>query len=478
MYRPFILRACAITTAGLFAGCAAVPKDAGFGDVQHLVADRTGYAVVWDENTAADQAVAAKVHDLLDRELTADEAAQIALLNNHHLQATFEDLGIAQADLVQAGLLKNPVFDLGVRFPDRGPSSTYLDIGAAEDFLDIALIPARKKLAQAQFDEAKEKVSDEVLSLAAEARAAFYTYQADEQMAQFQQSITEAADAAGEAAKKLHDAGNLNDLDYAGQHASAVRANVDLADAQAAVDEARERVNDVMGVWGPDTEWKSDRRLPDIPAAPLSVADLEFLALRQRPDLVAAHQEVVVQAKTLGLTTDYRFFSEITVGPEFERETDGQWRIGPTISVPLPLFDQGQAKIARAVAMMRQSRQRYIALAADVRSQVRLASSRVQNARAKALLYRDQVLPIERDLMKQTQLHYNGMFIGVFQLLQAKRDEIDAAREYIQALRDYWIARADLEKSLGGRLPTAAPTSMPSSQPAFQNPEDTHGGMQ
>ena len=184
----------------------------------------------------------------------------------------------------------------------------------------------------------------------------------------------------------------------------------------------------MMGVWGSDTQWKIAGNLPDIPTAEISPEGLETLAMRQRQDVAAAHQDVLIQARVLGLTADYRFFQNVDLGPEFEHETDGQWRIGPTLSVPIPLFDQGQAKIGRAEALLRQSEQRYHALTVDVRRRCARAIARLMNAREKALLYRDDVVPVEQDLLRQTQLQYNGMFVGVFQLLQAKRDQIDAMR--------------------------------------------------
>jgi outer membrane protein, heavy metal efflux system len=460
MNRPAFLLICAVAGAASLWGCDSGPKDAGYGDVRQLVSDRIGLIVQWDGHTIDDQAVAAAVNKMLGVDLTADQAAQIVLLNNRRLQATFEDLGIAQADLVQAGLLKNPVFDLGVRFPDRAPAGTYLDIAVAEDFLDVALLPARKKLAAAQFEEAKATVSDEVLALAAQTRADFYAYQAHRQMLELRRTMAQAADASLEAAKKLHEAGNINDLDFANERAQCVRARIDLADAEAAAADAREKVTDRMGLSEAQLNWTA-APLPDIPQAAVPNRGLESLAMRQRQDVAAARQHVIVQAKTLGLTADYRFFSEANLGPEFERETDGQWRIGPTLSLPLPLFDQGQARISRAQAMLRQSEQRCLALMVDVQSQVRAARAKLSIARAKALLYRDQVLPIERDVLQQTELQYNGMYAGVFQLLEAKREQVDASRQYIEALRDFWTARAELEQALGGRIPDAISTTQP-----------------
>jgi len=436
----------------LLTGCVSVPKDAGFGDVQSEVTKRIGQKIEWDGRTADDQAVDAKIRAMLWRELTANQAVQIALLNNRHLQATFEDLGIAQADLVQAGLLKNPIFDLGVRIPDRAPPRTYLDIAVVEDFLDVAMLPARKELAADAFEQAKARVTGEAISLAADTSSAFYAYQAAQQSVEFHKTIAQAAAASFDAVKKLHDAGNLNDLEFATQRAENARAQIELTDAQADADDTRERLTDFMGV-NSDVQWKAVSRLPDLPATEIEVRGLEDSAVRQRTDLAIAREQVAIQARTLGLTSQFRFFQSAELGPEAERETDGQWRIGPKLSIPLPIFDQGQASTAKAQAQLRQSEQSLIAMELDARSQVRTARKHLLSARAKAILYRDEILPTQQEVLRQTQLQYNGMFVGIFQLLQAKRDQIEASSQYIQTLREYWTARVELERAVGGRLP-------------------------
>jgi len=452
-------------------GCATAPKDAGFGDVRKVVAQRIGQAVQWDNQTADDQAVHESVRAMLAGNLTVDQAVQVALLNNHKLQVSFEDLGIAQADLVQAGLLKNPVFDLGIRFPTTPPSKTYVDISVAEDFVNIFFIPARRKLAQAELEQVKSRVTDEILTLAADAKSAFYGYQAAEQSVELRRSIADVASAYAKSAEELHEAGNSTDLELINAKTQDARAEADLADAEAGAADARERLNELMGLWGPDTAWTINNRLPELPAEEVSPEGLESLAIRRRADLAAARQDIQAQAQALGLTARTRFLSEANVGAEGERETDGQWRIGPSLSVPLPLFDQGQAAVLRAQAALRQSEQRYWALAVDVRSQVRAAHTRMLSARSKAQLYHDQILPLEQQVVRQTQLQYNGMFVGVFQLLQARRDQIDAARQYIEALRDYWIARAELDRAVGGRLSSARAATNTTTQ---ANP---HGDM-
>src|SRR5258706_14979308 len=110
------------------AGCATQSKEAAFEDVSKTVSGQGHYAIRWNTGSAEDAQAAEWVGKLLQDELTFGSAAQSALFNHHELQATFEEIGIAQADLVQAGLLRNPVFDLSVRIPDRAPSKTYVDV--------------------------------------------------------------------------------------------------------------------------------------------------------------------------------------------------------------------------------------------------------------------------------------------------------------------------------------------------------------
>lgn len=451
--------------AGFLGGCASTSPDQSFERVQSMTAERIGKRVQWNAHTPEDQAAAVRLRDLLARPLDADAAVQIALLNNRKLQATFEDLGIAQADFVQAGLLQNPVFNFSARFPNQPPSKTYLDIAAAENFLNLFLIPARRKIAAAQLDQATARVTGQVLSLAAETESAFYTYQAAEQTTELRRTIADAAAASLDAATRLREAGNTTDLDYYGERAQAARTIVELANAKADSHDAREHLNALMGVWGAQTAWSIGGRLPELPSDEVRPQGLETLAIENRQDLAAARGEILAQARLYGFTMDTRFFAQSDLGVEGERETDGQWRIGPTLSVPIPLFDQGQAAIPRAAAVLRQSRERYAALAVDIRSEVRAARARMFNARAAAQFYHDEVLPTQRHLLDQMQLHYNGMFVSVFQLLQAKRDEIDAAAQYIQALRMYWTSRAELKRAVGGRLPPAEPI-MPDTRPA------------
>ena len=439
--------------ACLIGGCVSVPKQAGFDDVQKDVAQKTGVTVQWRGTSADDAAIDDAVRKLLDKPLAVDDAVQIALLNNRSLQATYETLGIAQADLVQAGLLKNPVFTAGIRFPDRSPRKTYLDFSVEEDFIDLILLPTRKKLAEDAFAQTKKTVAGSVLQVAADTRSAFFQVLATEQQVELRQNVLQAQTASFDAAKQLHDAGNTNDLSFLTETSQLGRTKLELASAEEDATEAHEHLTDLMGLWGQQTTWSVAGRLADPPEKEIQPMGLETLAIKQRPDLEAARQDLLVQARVLGFTDAARYINTLDIGPEFERETDGQWRIGPSVNVAVPIFDQGQAAVARAAAVFRQSQQKYYAAAVDVRSQVRSARSRMFSARERVEFFKQMILPVEQKLLHQTQLQFNGMYVGVFDLLAAKREQIESGKEYIDALRDYWVARSDLERAVGGRLP-------------------------
>src|SRR5262245_27961728 len=107
-------------TVALFSGCTSVALNAGFNDVRTTVEERGGLEIYWNSGTEPDKEAAARIDALLQGKLSADQVVQIALLNNRDLQAVYSDLGVAQADLVQAGLLNNPIFDAAIKFPTSG----------------------------------------------------------------------------------------------------------------------------------------------------------------------------------------------------------------------------------------------------------------------------------------------------------------------------------------------------------------------
>jgi len=435
-----------------FTGCAAFDQRAGFSDVRDVVEERSGKRVIWNLGTDLDAEAAEEVRRLLAGTLTADEAIQVALLNNRELQAVYAELGVAQADVVQAGLLGNPVFDGAVFFPVAG-GPTKVDLSVAMSFLDIFYRPLRTRVAAARFEDAKLQVTGAVLDFAATVRAAFYRHQANEQRLELLETVVQALAVSFDVTERLYAAGNITDLDRARERAQVEEAKLQLRAAEVAVRESWVRLNTLMGLWGEETAWQIERRLLDIPAEPLSVEGLEGQALRQSLDVASARQRLVVGGEQLGVSRAMLFILESFLGAGAERD-EGEWKVGPTIEVPIPLLNQGQGRIGRAAAELRRAEQEYYALGVRLRSTARLVKARVQGAEDRARYSRDIVLPLRERIVRETQLQYNAMQLGVFELLRAREQQIEAALAYVDTLLDYWLARTELEQLLSGRLPS------------------------
>jgi cobalt-zinc-cadmium efflux system outer membrane protein len=423
----------------------------GFGDVENLVSPRLAQHVHWTQGIAEDAAVDKTVAGMLQNKLSVDDAVQIALLNNPSLQATFESFGIAQADLVQNGLLQNPVFTASVRFPDpRGRPNT--EFAISQNFLDILFRPLRKKVAASGFEQAKLQTGEEVLNLAMAVREAYYTLQAGQETLTLRRAVFETTQVSIDLADRQWKAGNIGELDLAIQKGIYHQANIDLKRAEAVLLADREHLNRLMGLWGDKSHWEITDALPELPTSDPAFEGLVESALDQRLDLAAAKHETESVTRSLTLTKYGRYSTGLNIGIDTEKDVDGTRVTGPTLGFELPIFDRKQGATQRAQGLVRQSEHRQASLEADVRSQVRLAYDRLTTARQIVEYSKANILPLQEAIVGLSQQHYNFMLLGVYQLIQARQNQILAQRDYIEALRAYWLARTDLEQAVGGRL--------------------------
>jgi len=442
-----------LLSASLLAVAACASPPASFDRVQSTIVERTGNKVQWSRSGAEDAQIEDAVRSLLRRELTAEAAVQIALLNNRDLQARFEEIGIAQADLIQAGLLSNPNFFASFRFPNRPPSGTNIEYSVAQNFLELLLIPLRKRIAAQQLAATETRVADEVLQLAAEVKIAFYTAQARQQLLERLQVISQTNQTALEFTQRLHDAGNVSDLELANQQGSYEQSRLELSQTELQVRRDRERLNRLLGLWGNSIDWKMGDHLPELPEREVSLQNLESRAISQRLDLRAQRMQLDLIGQSLALRTKTRYVpAAIRLGVDTERETDAQRVTGPTLDLELPIFNQGQGEIARLTAEYRQGQRKLEALAINIRSEVREARDQLVAARDLTSRIGKHLLPTQQQALNLTLQHYTYMLKGAYDLLLAKQNEVAAERSYIEAWRDYWIARAELERAVGGSL--------------------------
>ena len=438
----------------VIAGCAQMPIQSGFEDVTDLVEQRSDYQLHWNRETEVNQEVKKAIEALLENELTPEAAVQIALFNNPNLQAMYEDLGITQADVVEAGLLENPVLFGQARFPNKSEASTNYEFGITQNFLNILMLPARKKLSAIRFEQVKLHVADAVIRTVTEVRKSYFLALGAKQIRDLRSEITFAAGNSFELAQRLHSAGNINDLQLVTENAHFEQSRLELARSETALLDAREQLTRLMGLWGPQTNWSLPKQLPDVPSDEIPLEQLEPLAIENRLDLAAEKKAVEALAQALGITVDWRWVGQLEVGVSSERETDRTWVTGPSLAIELPIFNQRQADIARLEAQLRRSQKRLMAQAIEIRSEVRTLRNRLIMQRNLVDHYRRTVLPLREQIVDLTLKNYNYMLTGAFDLIIAKQQEFEAYQKYLEAIRDYWMIRADMQRSLGGRLPS------------------------
>jgi outer membrane protein, heavy metal efflux system len=446
----------------ILAGCATVQRDARFPAVRDSVSQRIGKEVSWPGEASSRMHTAEAVHMLLQSPLSADAAVQIALLNNRRLQAKFEDLGIAQSDLVEAGLLDNPVLGASAFFQDGG---TELELDVVQNFLGVFSLSARKKIGAAAAERTTLEVSQSVLDLAADVKNQYFRVLGDAQALGLARQVIVATEAATELAQRQYAAGNLSKREQSLQQAFHAQTLLEFAQAQAQLDTDREQLTRLMGLWGTDTLWRIPERLPPIPTVLPKLDDIEPRAVERRLDLAAAKQEAEGLARTLHLARQLRWLGPLGIGVQFRRDTDGRKSYGPKIEFGLPLFNQGQTRIARFESESQRADERVAALAVDIRSEAREARGRLQALHRAAMHYETTLLPLQQTIVTETLKFYNGMLLGVYDLLLASQTQIHTGRQYIAASRDFWLAWTDLERALGERIavPAATPAANPQS---------------
>jgi outer membrane protein TolC len=438
-------------------GCASFSADGGFGGVESAARERLGKDVKWAKSADDRDSIEARVRELLARPLSADDAVQIALLNNKGLQASFAELGIAEADLVQAGRLANPGFSFGRL--TRG-SEVEIERGIHFNLARLLAMPMLGELEGRRFARAQSEATLQMLSLASQTRKAWIAAVAAAQTTGYMQQVSKAAEAGAELARRMAQVGNWNRLSQAREQGFYADAALNLARAERAQVAARERLTRLMGLWGDQTAFSLPPRLPDLPGTAQELPALEQTALAQRLDVQAARLGAEQTAKNLGLTRTTRFINVFELGVVHNNSNEKPVQRGYELRFELPLFDWGGARVERAEAIYMQAVNRAAETAVNARSEVREAYLAYRGSHDMARHYRDEIVPLQKRISDENVLRYNGMLIGVFELLADARAQIAGVNGYIESLRDFWLAQADLDMAMLGKpAPGAAPAA-------------------
>jgi cobalt-zinc-cadmium efflux system outer membrane protein len=436
---PKSKRTVLVAAALLAVSCASVPRDAGVAEIERTLAAQGLLAPAWAQTGSGAAA------ELPDGALTADQAVAFAMANNSRLQSELAELGIARADFIEASTVANPVFEFEIRLPGE-PYRPY-ELRLAQSLIELIQLPRRRALGRVAFDAAQMRVSSSVLRFAGEVRIAYYDHLAASMRLALQRTAADTARTGAELAIKQHAAETISDLDLENEQALYEQAKLDLSRAERDEVLTREALARLMGVVDP-TRIAMPPTFPPLPETERTDQQLQGAAAL-RLDLAIARRELEVAQRRIPITR-LRVLDETVLDFHLEREPGGERTRGPGIEFPIPLFDTGRAARTRAEAEYLRARFAVSALESEGASVLRSASSALAESRARAEYYRDVIVPRRQRILQLTKLEHNAMLIGIYQLLAARQGDLDAQRDFIDAQREYWAARVDLDRALQG----------------------------
>jgi outer membrane protein TolC len=449
----------AVFQLAALSGCAGFSHDGGFDRVAGATHAHLAQEVYWPRTDQERAKSAAQVTALLAHPLSVDDAIQIALLNNRDLRASFEQLGISEADLVQSGRLPNPRFDL-----THASAAGQFDIEQSLTFnvLSLLTMPYAHDIQKRRFEQTQQQVELRILQVAEDTREAYLAAVAASQSLQYQNQVRLAADASAKLAQRMLAAGNWNPLDEAREHGFATDALLGLTRAQFTQAASQEKLLRLLALAnsaaGAQPALQLAERLPELPPSIEALPDVEQVVLRNRLDLRLQRLELEALAHSLKLTKATRFIAVLEVGPTRVKQGPRQdpYENGYQFSLEVPIFDSGEARVRKAEAIYAQAVDRFEQAAINARSQIRQAYAKYQGSYQLAKQQRDEVLPLRQAVADQNLLLYNASLIGIFELLADAREQLRSVEGYIQSTRDFWIAKSELDAALlGGTAPAA-----------------------
>jgi outer membrane protein TolC len=461
-----VRRMAAVAVCALALGaCASFSPDGGMDTVSSVAGNALDKDVAAIRTPEEAIAARARVARLLRRPLSADSAVQVALLNNRGLQAAYNELGIAEAERVQASLPPAPTFSLE---HISGPLETEIEGRIVADILALATLPARAEIAGERFHAAQLRAAQKTLQLAYETRRAYYRAVAARELITQMEQAASAAKSAADLAKRLGESGAMNKLDQARQQAFQAETVASLQRTRQQAAAERERLIRALGL-SDDLAFKIPDALPALPVRPRDLRAAESEAMARRLDLQIGRIELEALAKSYGLTQATRFINVLNVTAvgktTIDKPTGEHIReVGPDLELQVPLFDFGAARLREAEETYMQAVNRLAEAAVNARSQAREAYQAYRSSYTIATQYAKEVLPLRQTISDEATLRYNAMMIDVFALLTEARQRVASATSSIEAHRDFWLSAVALDAAIlgggeGGAMSEAAPAA-------------------
>ena len=439
--------------AAFLTGCASVGIDDAIDDTNIRAQPFTGGKLELSRTPAQRDRRAELSLELLARPLSQDDAVKLALANSPAVQSliasSWADIGAAN----QIGRLPNPVFTF-----ERMRLGSELEIGRLLSFglVDLILLPQRLSISRSQSDRARLQLTGAVVDQVTGVRQAWVRAVAAQQSVRYAEQVSESAEASAELARRMQAVGNFSKLQRARQQVFYADAVTQLALARHAATAAREELVRALGLDDAQAARLTlPERLADLPAAPRDAAEVAGTATAQRLDVQLARAQLEVAGRSQGINL-LSTFTDVEIGGRRDTVFDNaagtqSTRRGFELDIRLPLFDWGGARRDVLNAQSLAAANQYDAIVRSAASQLRQGYSAYRTAYDIARHYRDEVVPLRQAMAEENVLRYNGMLIGVFELLAEARDQVTSVTRAIDAQQQFWLADAALAASVMGK---------------------------
>jgi outer membrane protein TolC len=440
----------ALAVLGL-SGCATFSPDSGMTAVSDLTSQTINKDVAFVRTPEGADAANDSVRRLLSRTLSAEAAVQIALLNNKGLQAAYNELALAETDLVQESLPPNPVFSVS-RIAGDGASEVERQV--VGDILALATLPFRSDIARDRFRQAQLRAALATLRLAADVRRTYIRAVAANEIVVLLTDAKSTAESTAQLAFKLGETGSINKLDQAREQVFYAETTADLATAHQSATSARERLARLMGLWDGGLDFRLPNQLPMLPRRPLGLPSIEVDAVAHRIDLQIARLELTALAKSLRLTEAARFVTLLDLAGISRRTQDPEGapfrERGFGVLFQIPIFDGGEVRVRQATETYNLAFNRLTERAVNVRSGARDAYRVYRSTYDIASHYQREILPLRKIITEEMQLRFSSMQVDIFALLTEARQRLASLRGAIDAKQKFFLAQAELQTAVNG----------------------------
>ncbi len=447
------LKSMALFAALGLSGCASYNVDQGLDRANREANRFTQSELNLAKNKEERDKRLAATNQLLAKPVGQKEAVQLLLANSPAFQALLAQNWAEAASAAQSGRISNPTFAFESVVTG---SETELNRFFSFGLLDLITLPQRSAMANYRVEQAQIRMTAEVVDQVTRVRQAWVRAVAAEQTYKYAGQVLASAEASAELARRMESVGNFNKLTRARHQAFYADAATQLATAKQTSVSRKEELVRLLGL--DEVQAKQlvlPERLPNLPKQPMSPEDVSKQVSQERLDVQQAKAALNAAAKAQGLNMVTSFTDiELSVrrGSVSDSSTSSfSTRRGYEVGVKLPIFDWGDLQ---RDAMNAQTLSAANQLEATIRS---AGSSLRENYAAYRTTYdiskhyKDEVIPLRKVISEENVLRYNGMIIGVFELLADSRDQIGAVVSAIAAEQQFWLADAALQATLIGR---------------------------